>query len=49
MDSALATDHERNDLRIGTEVVSALNLTVDPRMGNYRIGLNVRDDYQITG
>lgn len=39
----------RINLRIGTEVISALNLTSYPMMRSYRIGLNTRNDYKIKG
>lgn len=46
-DIALTVKYVMINLRMGTEVIDALNLTVDPMTKNHRIRRNIRNDYQL--
>lgn len=46
-DNALTIKYVMINLRMGIEIINALNLTVDPMTKSYRIGLNIRNDYQL--
>lgn len=46
-DNALTVKYVMTNLRMGTEIIDALNLTVDAMTNNYRIRPNIKNDYQL--
>lgn len=46
-DNALTIKYVMINLRMGTEIINALNLTVDSMTKSYRVRLNIRNDYQL--
>lgn len=46
-DNALTVKYVMINFRMGTEIIDALNQTVDAMTNNYRIRPNIKNDYQL--